>query len=144
MFLGIHGWIHKEEWVGLGYLVTQQRLNDNTALSQNSSIRSLDSQLNHVPFNVILRQGCSLGRYLEEQYIATVRSPEHPSLGTVKYYSGGFNTRQYVSRDGGILDAIQVEMPKRYGKKYFLINFSRDLAKVVIAFMNENYGEVGK
>ena len=113
-------------------------------MSQNSSVRSLDSQLNHVPFNVILRLGCSLGRYLEEQYIATVPSPEHPSLGTVKYYSGGFNTRQYVSRDGGILDAIQAEMPKRYGKKYSLINFSRDLAKVVIAFMNENYGGVGK
>ena len=144
LFLDIHGWIHKEEWVGLGYLVTRRRLNNNTPLAKYSSIRSLNSQLNHVPFDVVLRQDRSLGRYLEEQYIAAVPSPEHPSPGRLKYYSGGFNTRKYGSRYSGKLDAIQVEIPERYRKKHFFINFSRDLAKAVVAFMNENYCGVGR
>ena len=144
LFLDIHAWKHPEEWVGLGYLVTRKRLNSNTTLAKHSSIRSLNSQLNQVPFDVILRQKRSLGRYLEEQNIATVPSPEHPSPGTVKYYRGGFNTRKYGSRYSGKLDAIQVEIPERYRKKHSFINFSRDLAKAVVAFMNENYGGVGK
>ena len=144
LFLDIHGWIHEKEWVGLGYLVTGKRLNSNTALAKYSSIKSLNSQLNYLPFDVILRQTRSFGRYLEEQNITTVPSPEHPNPGTVKYYSGGFNTRQYGSRYGGKLDAIQVEIPKRYRKKDSFIKFSRDLAKAVVAFMNENYGGEGK
>ena len=142
LFLDIHGWKHPEEWIGLGYLVTRKRLNHNTTLAKYSSIKSLNSQLNPVSFDVILRQDNSLGRYLEEQDIATVPSPEHPSPGNVKYYGGGFNTRQYGSRYGGKLDAIQVEIPKRYRKNASFIDFSRDLAKAVVAFMNENYGGV--
>lgn len=104
----------------------------------------MNSQLNYLPFDVILRQTRSFGRYLEEQNITTVPSPEHPNPGTVKYYSGGFNKRQYGSRYGGKLDAIQVEIPKPYRKKDSFIKFSRDLAKAVVAFMNENYGGEGK
>ena len=144
LFLDIHGWRHSKEWVGLGYLVPGKDLNSGTPLAKRSSIRSLTCRLNHEPFDVILRQDRSLGRYLQDQYIATVPSSKHPSPNTDKYYSGGFNTKQYGSRCGGKLDAIQIEVPKCYRKKDFSVNFSRALAKAVVAFMSKNYGGVGK
>ena len=41
----------------------------------------------------------------------SVPSPRHPSPGTDIYYRGGYTAQVHGSRDGGVVDAIQLEFP---------------------------------
>ena len=53
----------------------------------------------------------SFGGLLESEGYLSVPSPTNPGPNGELYFSGGYITQQYGSRDGGIVDAIQIESP---------------------------------
>lgn len=53
----------------------------------------------------------SLGAMFERSGYKAIPSPRQPKPGDDKYYRGGWITQIHGSRDGGKIDAIQLEFP---------------------------------
>ena len=53
----------------------------------------------------------SLGSLFESAGYKAVPSPRQPYPGKDKYYRGGWITQIHGSRDGGVIDAVQLEFP---------------------------------
>ena len=95
----------------LGYLISKSRLNSGKTLdAAESSIRSLvfrkDKSLEE-----LLWGNNSLGYLLQNQGFASCPSPKQHSPGNQKYFNGGYITKTYGSKNGGVVDAIQIEIP---------------------------------
>ena len=53
----------------------------------------------------------SLGALFEAAGYRAVPSPRQPSPGKDLYFRGGYTAQVHGSRDGGVVDAIQLEFP---------------------------------
>ena len=69
-----------------------------------------------------------------------VPSPAHPDPGAGNYFDGGYNTRRHGSRDGGRVDAVQLEVPRhlRVGTSARR-RLAEDLARGFEAFLERWY-----
>jgi len=146
LFLDIHGHGHSIQRVELGYLLSSQDLQKSdsslrkTSYRDRSSIRSLAS-LPGKDFPSLLRGKDSLGGLLQALSIRGVPSPGDPNPGSNPYFRGGYDTRRHGSRDGGSIDAIQLEHPWSLRKTKDTRNpYAKKLAKVLLSFMARHYG----
>jgi len=110
LLLDFHGQAHKQNSTEIGYLISKDELNSG-ALGSKTSINALVARAGHGSLRELVAGEGGLGAYLEGEGCRAVPSPRKPSPGDEKYFSGGEITRMYGSRNGGQVDAIQLEMP---------------------------------
>jgi len=140
LVVDLHGQDHKTNTSELGYVWTQQQLNS-LNYSCPSSIRGLMERKKLSPTE-ILTGPASFGNLLEKEGYKAVPSVRQPTPGVKPYYRGGYITQEYGSRNGGYIDAIQIEVPGeiRYGGGTGLNQmFARKLAKILKHFYDANY-----
>ncbi|HSJ31922.1 MAG TPA: hypothetical protein VK933_10850 [Longimicrobiales bacterium] len=114
LYIDLHGHGHDVQRLELGYLLTSAHLaGDDASLNaasivQRSSIRTLaeSSVATHAE---LLRGPASLGTMLEAQGYPAVPSSAQPHPGEAPYFTGGYSTARHGSRDGGAIDAVQIE-----------------------------------
>ena len=152
LLIDIHGHGHPIQRIELGYLITSQQLRNASNegnfndLNMNVSIKSLVS--NHPenqPLDQILLGRNSLGTLLTSQGFPAVPSEQDPAPNVGDpFFSGGTNTKNYGSRDGGKIDAIQMEL-NRQGLRQDSENrqeFSRVFAQIISTYMHYHYSDV--
>ena len=141
LVIDIHGQSHDKNTTELGYLIKKAALNsgnyDNSELSIKALVRRENADLDDYIYG---RK--SLGALFEDAGYKAVPSPRQPSPGTDLYYRGGYTTQVHGSRDGGQVDAIQVEIPGEIrieGGKKLRKQFSTSLANILEKFFSANY-----
>lgn len=113
-YVDVHGHGHSIQRLELGYLLRSGDLNqsdkeiDESGMETKSSIRTLADQ-NEIPFSELLRGENSLGEILTNHGYRSVPSASDKSPGDEPFFSGGFSTVQYGSRNGGNIDGVQLE-----------------------------------
>jgi len=116
LYIDLHGHGHPQTRLELGYLLSNRQLkrkdNELEALKDQTSIRQLAKD-RKIPFVELLRGDVSFGWLMQERGFPAVPSPQFPHAGEEKYFSGGYNTRRYGSRDGGKINGFQVECPRK-------------------------------
>lgn len=122
LFLDIHGhgknpdgFYDLRTW--LGYLISSDELDQSdVALNTNSyqSKSSISSWVDSSSYSFIevLRGSVSFGSILDSLGYKSLPSVNDSSPSGMRYFSGGYNTARHGSRNGGIISAIQIELPK--------------------------------
>ena len=111
----VHGHGHAIARAELGYLLDAPTLRsadlNAPALVAASSLRGL-ARRTGTPHEALVRGAGSLGATLTAHGLAAVPSAAVPApLAGEPYFDGGYTTARHGSRDGGALDAVQVELP---------------------------------
>ncbi len=117
-YIDVHGQKHKEKRVELGYNIasgklrlTDDNLKAQTQVIQECSIRDLDKR-SPATFIELLRGKSSLGGLLEAKGYLCVPSPGVPAPKEgEEYFTGGYSVAQHGSREGGTINAVQIESP---------------------------------
>ena len=142
LFIDVHGQTHSHGLNELGYQVTKTRLNNDDVVSGYSSLRYIGQHLpTGASFEDVLRGTRSLGHFLEQAdpSIGVMPSPKNPKPETRSYFIGGYNTKKYGSRYGGMVDGVQIEVHKDY--RFNTVNrdkFVDAFAKAVVDYINVN------
>ena len=140
IFFDMHGHGRPEQWAMLGYLFRGPDLNAGGLSPSNSSIRSL-AESTDVTFEELVRGNDSLGAYLDENGFHAVPSPKYPGPGNATFYRGGYNTRRHGSRDGGTVDAIQIESVYSFRSPASRRDqYANALARSITKYLNKYYG----
>lgn len=147
-YVDIHGHGHTEQRVELGYLISSAALaasdvalDGSPTVWTNSSIHAL-AEASPLPFSDLLRGPMSVGGLLNDEGVRAVPSPDEPDPGGEPFFTGGYNTAQYGSRDGGTVDGVQFEHHFS-GLRDTQANrgaYAADFARAIEAFMIEHYG----
>ena len=149
LVIDIHGQSHEEQRIELGYLLSSSdlRMSNSTLNSPDylngSSIKSLlIDHPDNLKLTDLLSGEFSLGNFLTSFGYASVPSKEDtaPKEGEL-YFSGGYNTATYGSRDNGSVDAIQIEL-NMVGVRDTNENrtsFSKEFAQVLISYLRMYY-----
>jgi len=87
-----------------------EELNTN-AFKNKSSIRVLADSSAYTFINIV-RGGTSFGTIMDSLGYACVPSVNDLGPAGSRYFSGGYITARHGSRDGGIISAVQVELPQ--------------------------------
>ena len=101
----------------LGYLIKGDELDlpdeelNTIAFKNKSSIRVLADSSAYTFINIV-RGGTSFGTLMDSLGYECVPSVNDPGPAGSRYFSGGYITARHGSRDGGIISAIQVELPQ--------------------------------
>ncbi len=146
LVIDIHGHGHENQRIELGYLLSasELRMDNNSINSINDS--SVKSLLNNSPDDLkltdILSGEFSLGHLLSLKGYPAVPSMDDiaPKEGEL-YFSGGYNTASYGSRDSGKVDAIQIElnmMGVRNNEENRKL-FSKEFADVLTSYLRTFY-----
>merc|ERR1719234_1136588 len=146
LFIDLHGQNHQQNSIELGYLYKRAELNSGDLSEFGTSVASLLRRSGLTPAQLVVGEG-SLGAILERSGYQAVPSPRQPGPGDQRYYKGGFITQTHGSSQGGEVDAIQMEVPaeiRHEGGETLRTSFSRDLAKILVAFMDLYYSTKGK
>ncbi|MBN09676.1 MAG: hypothetical protein CMC79_04825 [Flavobacteriaceae bacterium] len=145
----IHGQSHVEQRIELGYLLWSSHLrmgssSINTDEYKNrSSIKNLlNNNSENLELTDLLTGDTAMGSFLNERGYASVPSKEDiaPKEGEL-YFSGGYNTWTYGSRDGGSVDAIQIEL-NMIGVRDTYENrkqFATEFAQVLLTYLRTHY-----
>lgn len=148
IFLDLHGHGHEVQRLELGYLLSKDdlqendvHLDDNTQIFKSSIKHLVTDNLNEHNHSQLIRGEDSFGALLNQKDVSAVPSEEDPfPLDNQLYFNGGYNTRQYGSRDGGTIDAIQIEC---HQDVRFMDSarkrFADSLATVILAYMDAHY-----
>lgn len=110
LLIDFHGQTHKQNSTELGYLYLTEELNSDMLDTRQPSISSLQARTG-LDMRDLLAGPLSLGAELEWEGVRAVPSPRQPRPGQDKYFRGGWITQEHGSRDGGEVDAIQMEFP---------------------------------
>merc|ERR1712080_719472 len=96
----------------LGYVYTKDELNAGN-LDRLGPISSISSLLARTGLSAesMMSGPESLGAAWEEAGYKAVPSPRKREPGSTVYYRGGYTVQTHGSRDGGNVDAIQLEFP---------------------------------
>jgi len=140
LIIDLHGQTHQQNSSELGYLIKKYELNDRD-YKRPSSVRAL-SQRKNISIKQLLHGPNSLGAMFEAEGYKALPSPRQPRPGSDKYYRGGYITQQYGSDRGGVVDAIQIEVPSesRYEDGPAARNgYAKALARILIKFFNKYY-----
>lgn len=143
LLLDIHG--HRHQRTQLGYLISKARLKSGDYRAEDTSIKSLVQQWcvegedEDVPcFKNFIIGDRSLGYFLDQEGVTAVPSPLARDPGDETYFSGGFTVRTYGSRNGGHIDAIQMEFPRVLRNEWG--NATKfQVASAVLSFFKLNY-----
>lgn len=149
LFIDLHGHGHDIQRLELGYLLSKTDLqNDDTNLNtesliNKSSIKNLTTQSNE-NLSDLIRGTNSLGNILTTKGIRSVPSEDEPFPENAdSFFSGGYNTVNYGSRNGGTIDAIQIECHRDVRFEEDLRKeFATQLASTLISYMQIHYDNV--
>ena len=146
LVLDLHGHGHTIARFELGYLLSAAtlRLADGSlnARRAQSSLSSLASQA--TPFSTLIRGSESLGEFLQRQGVAATPSltDQAPQPGE-PFFSGGYITARHGSRDGGTVDAIQLEAYYSGARNSDdnVAQLAKEVARAVVSYMDRWYGD---
>ena len=112
LHIDFHGYtdIYRQNNTMIGYLFKSKELKSGNFDITKSSIQALVNRIG-LPIQQFLYGEKSLGSMFESAGYKAVPSPRQPYPGEDKYYRGGWITQIHGSRDGGVIDAIQLEFP---------------------------------
>lgn len=116
LLFDMHGHGHPLDRVEVGYALSGVTLSlsdaalNTPAVINTTTIRSLATQPGAY-FPGILRGVNSIGGLLQSAGLDSVPGTLYPDPAGNPYFSGGYIVRQHGSRDGGTIDAIQIELP---------------------------------
>ena len=122
LFIDIHGhgknpdgFYDLRTW--LGYLISSEELDQSDEILNTNSYQSKSSINNWVDsssysFIEVLRGKVSFGSILDSLGYKSLPSENDLSPSGMRYFSGGYNTARHGSRGGGVISAIQIELPK--------------------------------
>jgi N-formylglutamate amidohydrolase len=117
LLIDIHAQGHKIHRIELGYQLSDSVINLSDSLldtdnhAKESSIYNLSQSVKgSQSFSQILRGENSFGTILKGYGIECIPNKWSPSPGKASYFNGGYVTRFHGSRDGGTIDAIQLEI----------------------------------
>ena len=142
LFLDIHGQVHPEKWVELGYTLSGAILDSKEYTPNNTSVWSLAKRRigPGLTLEDLIYGPWSLGGLLATEGYNSVPSPQNPSPGGKNYYTGGYITIHHGSKFGGAIDAIQIECPEHVRKdKTAGKEFSAGLARAVYKYLQLHY-----
>ncbi|MFT5824270.1 MAG: hypothetical protein ACI8ZM_005536 [Crocinitomix sp.] len=117
LFIDMHGHAHDIERIELGYLFTKSELQmtdeelNTEDLIDETAIKQLVADNNGtLSCAELIRGGQSLGQLLQAQGFPSIPSIAMPyPLDAEPYFNGGHNTVLHGSKNGGLIDAIQLE-----------------------------------
>jgi len=145
LLLDLHGHGHSVERFELGYLLTASHLRQSSAALEVraglSSIRALHSR-SGVSLGTLLRGPGSFGDMLFQTGIPSTPSPADPApLTGEAFFSGGYITARHGSRDGGTVDAIQIEAhyPGARDSDLHVAELASRVGGAVLAFLERWY-----
>ena len=147
LYMALHGHGHPVQRVELGYMIraadlrkSDEELNE---MIDQSSLRTLGHEVaDRISFAELIRGPKSFGALLEERGFPSVPSYEQPyPEETWAYFSGGYNTGRYGSRNGGMMDGIQIEANQsvRFQEEPRQA-FAFGLAETTLEFLRLHYG----
>ena len=117
LYLDIHSHGHPKKRIEIGYLLKADdlrlpaaRLDADDTVAARSSLRAL-SRRTPAKFSELLRGETSLGGLLVARGVPAVPSPTEAPLPGEPYFNGSYDIAAHGSRDGGRLDAAQLEVP---------------------------------
>ena len=146
LLLDIHGHGHKLQRTELGYLIDGVELDSGAYGGNNSSIKSLSNFWcgnDNACSKKLIRGNWSLGNFMNEEGLRAVPSPQEPVPKVSKtsvFLSGGPTVMKYGSKEGGKIDAIQMELTQelRLNKTSWQDARLR-LARAISGFFKINY-----
>lgn len=145
LLLDLHGHGHAIQRFELGYLLTASQLRESDAAMEVraglSSIRALHSR-SGVAFGSIVRGPDSFGDALFREGILSTPSPADPApLSGQAFFSGGYITARHGSRDGGTVDAIQLEAhyPGMRDSDFHVAELASRVGGAALAFLERWY-----
>jgi N-formylglutamate amidohydrolase len=147
-YIDLHGHGHEIQRLELGYLLSAANLQLDDAslnaatLAQRSSIRHL-AETGTSTHAELIRGPHSLGTLFEQHGFPAVPSTAQPYPEPGEpYFTGGYNTARYSSRNGGRMDGVQIEA-NRVGVRNTAAEhraFASGLLDVLDAWFEEHYG----
>jgi len=141
LLVDIHGTADKPNRTELGYRITSSQLNGGTGQVKDSSFRALGERMG-LSFDDLMTGPYSFGAFMQNSGFAAVPSPDIPYPGSDHYFTGGYTTNRYGSKHGGVVDAVQAEIP--WGVRCcedMRMAFSDAVAQDIIDFMEMFYGQ---
>ncbi len=136
LYLDIHGHGHPNDWVELGYLISGSNLDSGNFEQGDTSIVNL-GDITSVEFDQLLRGENSFGDLLGQEGYWSVPSPTDPGPDGESYFSGGYITQRFGSRDGGPTDCIQIESPRVFREDSE--NYMNAIARVVGDYLDAHH-----
>jgi len=148
LHIDFHGYtdVYRQNNTMIGYLFNSKDLNSGELDIEKSSIKSLVTRTG-IPLQEFMSGKRSLGAMFENDGYMAVPSPRQPTPGKDKYYRGGWITQIHGSRDGGNIDAIQLEFPTEIRTEVSdeeQARFGEKLAKNIESFQNFYYSKFQK
>jgi len=145
LLLDIHGHVHPLQRTELGYLIFGSKLDTGEYSVESTSVKNLVQHhcgLNDdLCFKSFIHGNRSLGHFMNLEDLAAVPSPqdETPNVGQGhEYFSGGYTVKTYGSKNGGKIDAIQMEFPKTLRSNWGN-NTKFEVARAIKGFFELNY-----
>lgn len=149
LVLDVHGHGHAIQRLELGYLPDEEELRaSDEALNASRGHRNTFNSLvasnpNGYHFAQLIRGPKSLGQHYVNRGYPSVPSESTPfPLIGEPYFSGGYIAQQYGSRNGGMVDAVQVEA-NRHGVRHTADQrraFADSTAVILVEFFAHHYG----
>ncbi len=146
-YIDLHGHSHDIQRIEWGYLLSSTQLgysdatlNQQTYINQ-SSIRNLaGNNVRNLAHSQLIRGPLSIGTLVADRGIPGVPSAQNTSPGVDPYFSGGFNTVRHGSRDGGLIDGVQLEAHSTIRTDHVArVDFSNKLASVILDYLRLHY-----
>ncbi|KAJ7386627.1 hypothetical protein OS493_008778 [Desmophyllum pertusum] len=145
LLLDIHGYAGKLPKTKLGYLVGAENLNCGNYVKEVTSIRNLGKHWcgsNNTCFRDLICGNRSLGHFMNHEGLQAVPSPQNKKVKQGgRYFPGGYTLRKYGSRDGGDIDAIQMEFPAELRSRWGDDDddTKHAVVKAILSFYKLNY-----
>ena len=151
LLIDIHGQSHPIQRIELGYLLDGEdlrALQNGLAHFPTSSVsirQALENHPQNMELEDLLTGPMALGTLLEEAGFPSVPSASDtaPAPGDL-FFSGGYNTQTYGSKDQGMIDAIQLELNRQGLRSESLDRqrFSQRFANILVQYLQTHYSDV--
>ena len=150
LFIDIHGHGHEIQRLELGYLLSRSDLEAiaedgaGVELIGKTSIKNLVSNnLNQFDLENLIMGDFAIGSIVANRSYDAVPSFQDPyPFSGDSYFTGGYNTKEYGSRDSGTIDAIQIECNQEVRFVQSLRErFVDSLALSIVDFVSVHYFE---
>ena len=151
LLIDLHGHGHSVQRIELGYLLSGQQLRDfsqsgNPAQSIQTSIDGLlANHPRNQPLDSLIFGTESLGTLLSNSGFPATPSQQDPApLEGQPFFSGGSNTKNYGSSEGGQIDAVQIEMNRKGLRQTSQDRerFTQAFAEILAQYMRYHYADV--
>ena len=143
LLLDIHGQVHDEGRIELGYFISGSQLNNDDFTADNTSIRNLGKQWcgdDPSCFKMFVHGHRSLGYFLNQEGLRVVPSPQDPAPKNSVFLFGKYTVQNHGSRCGGLIDAIQMEFPLSLSSKSGWKRAKHRVVEAIFEFLKLNYG----